>query len=72
MLVNSVIWPLAFSLIQGCPMSCRRQAQGLPPQCTGSFWGTKMSLGITLTERGLLPDGILIKCFLFAAHCSES
>lgn len=42
----------------------------LLPECI--FAGTKARLGTILTGRGLLSDGILIKCFLFAAHCLES
>lgn len=40
------------------------------PECISA--ATKARLGTILTGRSLLSDGILIKCFLFAAHCSES
>lgn len=56
---NTVPWAAGSSLLAE-----------LLPECI--FWGAKMHLGTILTGRGLLPDGILIKCFLFAAHCSES
>lgn len=57
--LNTVPWAAGSSLLAE-----------LLPECI--FWGAKMRLGTILTGRGLLPDGILIKCFLFAAHCSES
>lgn len=70
MLVNIVTWPVAIHLIQHCPTSCGRPSTSWA--AASIFWGAKTRLGTILTERGPLPDGILIKCFLFAAHCSES